>query len=136
MNPIEEGTELKLDFTKLTQVAATSPGVLPVAIQNADTGEVILVAYTNAQAFHLAMKERRLILWSTSRNELWEKGKTSGETFDLVEARVNCEQNSLLYRVRPRRSGICHTRNRNDQPRNCYYRRIRPDTLALENMDL
>ena len=62
MNPIEEGTELKLDFTKLTKISAASPGVLPVAIQNADTGEVILVAYTNAQAFHLAMKERRLIL--------------------------------------------------------------------------
>ena len=135
MKPIEEGTELKLDFTKLTKVSAASPGVLPVAVQNADTGEVILVAYTNAQAFHLAMKERRLILWSTSRHALWEKGKTSGEIFDLVEARVNCEQNSLLYRVRPRRNGICHTRNRNDQPRNCYYRRIRPDTLALENLD-
>ena len=135
MKPIEEGTELKLDFSKLERLSATSPGVLPVAIQNADTGEVILVAYTNAQAFHLAMKECRLIIWSTSRNELWEKGKTSGETFDLVEARVNCEQNALLYRVRPRRNGICHTRNRNDQPRNCFYRRIRPDTLALENLD-
>ena len=135
MNPIEEGTELQLDFGKLKRLSSTCPGVLPVTIQNADTGEVILLAYTNAQAFHLAMKERRLIMWSTSRNELWEKGKTSGETFDLVEARVNCEQNSLLYRVRPRRNGICHTRNRNDQPRNCFYRRIRPDTLTLENLD-
>ncbi|MBU0714296.1 MAG: phosphoribosyl-AMP cyclohydrolase [Verrucomicrobia bacterium] len=136
MNLIEEGTELKLDFTKLERASTASTGVLPVAIQHADTGEVILVAYTNAQAFHLAMKARRLILWSTSRNELWEKGKTSGETFELVEARVNCEQNALLYRVRPRRCGICHTRNRRDQPRNCFYRRIRFDTLALENLDL
>lgn len=135
MNLLEEGTELKLDFSKLERLSATSPGVLPVAIQNADTGEVILVAYTDASAFHLAMKQRRLVLWSTSRNELWEKGKTSGETFDLVEARVNCEQNSLLYRVRPRRCGICHTRNRNDHPRNCFYRRICPGTLALENLD-
>ena len=70
MNLIEEGTELKLDFSKLERLSATSPGVLPVAIQNADTGEVILVAYTNTQAFNLAMKEHRLILWSTSRNEL------------------------------------------------------------------
>lgn len=135
MNLLEEGTELKLDFGKLERIASTSPGVLPVAIQDADTGEVILVAYTNAQAFHLAMKDRRLILWSTSRNELWEKGKTSGESFELVEARVNCEQNSLLYRVRPHRSRICHTRNRNDQPRNCFYRRICPATMALENLD-
>ena len=135
MKPIEEGTELKLDFTKLERVLATSTGVLPVAIQHADTGEVILLAYTNAQAFHLTMKTHRLILWSTSRNELWEKGLTSGETFALVEARVNCEQNALVYRVRPRRNGICHTRNRNDQPRNCFYRRICSDTLTLENLD-
>ena len=135
LNLLEEGTELKLDFSKLERAAVTRAGILPVAIQHADTGEVLLVAYTNAQAFHLAMQARRLILWSTSRNELWEKGKTSGETFDLVEARVNCEQNALLYRVRPRRNGICHTRNRSAQPRNCFYRRICPATLALENLD-
>lgn len=135
MNLLEEGLELKLDFTKLERAITTNAGVLPVAVQHADTGEVILLAYTNAQAFNMAMKTRRLILWSTSRKELWEKGKTSGETFDLVEARVNCEQNSLLYRVRPRRNGICHTHNLGNQPRNCFYRRICPDTLALENLD-
>jgi phosphoribosyl-AMP cyclohydrolase len=106
-----------------------------VAVQNADTREVILVAYTNELAMRKAFAERTLILWSTSRNVLWEKGKTSGETFDLLEARVNCEQNSLLYIVRPRRGGICHTKNQKDEPRNCYYRRIDMDTLALTNLD-
>ena len=134
MKELEEGTELRLDFDKLAK-AATCGGVLPVAVQNADTNEVILVAYSNEQAFRLTLAERRLVLWSTSRNELWEKGKTSGETFDLVEARVNCEQNSLLYRVRPRRGGICHTRNAGGAPRNCYYRRIDPATGRLENLD-
>ena len=73
--------------------------------------------------------------WSTSRNELWEKGKTSGETFDLVEVRVNCEQNSLLYIVRPRRGAICHTKNKAGQPRNCYYRRLDLASGKLENTD-
>jgi len=131
----EESNQLQIDFGKLARISAVGYGVVPVAVQNADTREVILVAYTNEQAFQQAMRDRTLVLWSTSRNELWEKGKTSGETFELVEARVNCEQNALLYRVRPRRSGICHTRNRSDQPRNCFYRRICPDTLALENLD-
>ena len=54
---------------------------------------------------------------------------------DLLEARVNCEQNSLLYIVRPRRGGICHTKNQSGEPRNCYYRRIDMDTLALTNLD-
>lgn len=134
MKPLEEGPDLQLDFDKLAKAAACG-GVLPVAVQHADTHEVILVAYTNERAFRLSVAERRLVLWSTSRNELWEKGKTSGETFDLVEVRVNCEQNSLLYRVRPRRSGICHTRNAGGAPRNCYYRRLNLDTGRLENLD-
>ncbi len=134
-NIVEEGLDLQLDFNKLARVAAASSGVIPVAVQDVNTNAVILLAYTNEQAFRLALQQRRLILWSTSRNELWEKGKTSGETFELLEAYVNCEQNSLLYRVRPQRAGICHTRNQAGQPRNCYYRRINPDTLGLENID-
>ncbi len=135
MNELEEGSRLALDFSKVAKVAAACPGVIPVAVQDADSGEVLLVAYTNEPAFREALRARRLILWSTSRNELWDKGRTSGETFDLVEARVNCEQNALLYRVRPRRGGICHTRNRTGRPRQCFYRRICAETLALENTD-
>jgi len=135
MNQLEEGTGLQLDFSKIAKVAANSSGVLPVAVQNAGTGEVILVAYTNEEAMREAFRTRTLVLWSTSRNELWEKGKTSGESFELVEAYVNCEQNSMLYKVRPRRGNICHTKNRDGQPRNCFYRRINMDTLELHNLD-
>ena len=135
MNQLEEGNVLKLDFGKLAKAAACGEGLVPVAVQNIDTGEVILVAYTNDLAFRKAMQTRTAIFWSTSRNELWEKGKTSGNTFELVEALVNCEQNSLLYRVRPKVDGICHTKNKAGKPRNCYYRKIAPDTLTLENLD-
>ena len=132
---LEEGNTLTLDFAKIAKIAEVCKDAIPVAVQHADTREVILVAYTNELAMKKAFAERTLILWSTSRNVLWEKGKTSGETFDLLEARVNCEQNSLLYLVRPRRGGICHTRNRRGEPRNCYYRRIDLDTLALSFVD-
>lgn len=135
MKHLEEGKELQLDFKKLAKVAETGSDVVPVAIQNIDTGEVILVAYTNELAFRKSIQDKSLVLWSTSRNELWEKGKTSGETFNLLEAYVNCEQNSLLYRVRPRRGGICHTKNRDGEPRNCYYRRINMESGELENID-
>ena len=135
MNLLEEGTTLTLDFGKLAKVAARCPDVIPVAVQHADTRELILVAYTNERAMRQTFASRTLVLWSTSRNELWEKGKSSGETFEVLEARVNCEQNSLLYLVRPRRGAICHTKNARGEPRNCYYRRIDPDTLALENLD-
>lgn len=132
---LEEGAELTLDFNKLEKAVGQSKGILPVAVQHVDTKEVILVAYTNEQAFRKSLETKSLVLWSTSRNELWEKGKTSGETFDLLEVRVNCEQNSLLYVVRPRRSAICHTKNKAGQPRNCYYRRLNLESLKLENLD-
>jgi len=132
---LEEGLELKLDFNKLEKAVGQSKGIIPVAVQHADTSELILVAYTNELAFRKTIETKSLVLWSTSRNELWEKGKTSGETFDLVEARVNCEQNSLLYRVRPRRGAICHTKNKAGVPRNCYYRRLNLNTGKLENLD-
>lgn len=134
MKALEEGTTLQLDFDKLAK-AAQCPGVLPVAVQNADTHEVILVAYINKLALDKTIATRTLVLWSTSRNELWEKGKTSGETFDVLEIRVNCEQNSLLMIVRPKRGGICHTKNKNGKPRNCYYRKLNWQSGALENLD-
>ena len=109
---------------------------VPVAVQDIDTKEVILIAYTNRQAMELTFKTRTLTLWSTSRNVLWEKGKTSGETFEVLEARVNCEQNSLVYLVRPRRGAICHTKNKAGKPRNCYYRAINlDDGVTLTNLD-
>ena len=133
-NSLEEGAELSLDWGKLARAAEVG-GLLPCAVQNADTGEVILVAYVNELALKAAVETRSAVFWSTSRNELWEKGKTSGETFALVEVLVNCEQNSLVYRVRPRKGGICHTRNRAGAPRNCYYRRLNMQSWQLENLD-
>jgi phosphoribosyl-AMP cyclohydrolase len=133
---LEEGGALQLDFSKIAKIAETSPDVIPVAVQHADTNEVILVAYTNEFAMKTSFKKRTLVLWSTSRRELWEKGATSGETFELLEAFVNCEQNSLVYKVRPKRGAICHTKNEQGEPRNCYYRRIDLDTQELENLDL
>ena len=135
MNELEEGKKLTLDFTKLEKAVASSPGIIPVAVQNANTRELILVAYVNKEALERALETKTAVFWSTSRNELWEKGKTSGDMFDLVEVRVNCEQNSLLYMVRPRRGGICHTKNQKGESRNCYYRRLNFETRELENMD-
>jgi phosphoribosyl-AMP cyclohydrolase len=132
---LEEGIALQLDFSKIAKIAETSPDVIPVAVQHADTGEVILVAYTNEFAMKTSFEKRTLVLWSTSRRELWEKGATSGETFELLDAFVNCEQNSLVYKVRAKRGAICHTKNEQGTPRNCYYRRINLDTQELENLD-
>ncbi len=135
INQLEEGPELRLDFDKIAKVAAQTSGVIPVAVQDADTKEVILVAYVNRAALEESLRTRIATFWSTSRNELWVKGMTSGNYFELVEVRVNCEQNSLLYIVRPKGDRICHTRNRAGQARNCYYRKLDFDTGKLINTD-
>ncbi len=135
MNQLEEGNVLQLDFHKIIKMAQSGSEVIPVAVQNADTKEVILIAYVNEEAFNATLETRIATFWSTSRNELWIKGKTSGETFEVLEVYVNCEQNSLVYVVRPKRGGICHTKNQHGEPRNCYYRRIHFDTRELENLD-
>jgi phosphoribosyl-AMP cyclohydrolase len=133
MNLLEEGSELMLDFAKLDKLAATRPQVLPVVLQHADSGEVLFVGYANQLALDRTLETRTAVLWSTSRNELWHKGATSGDVLDLVDVRVNCEQNSLLYRVRPRAGGACHTRDSSNQTRRaCYYRKLRPDGRTLE----
>ena len=133
-NALEEGAAVALDFNKLATIDSGNQ-VLPCAVQNVDTNEVILVAYVNQQALDKAIETKSAVFWSTSRNELWEKGKTSGETFELLEVRVNCEQNSLVYLVRPRAGGICHTKNAAGEPRNCYYRRLDFVTGELVNLD-
>lgn len=136
MKSIEEEQELRLDFSKLRKAVEHSPDIIPVVAQNIDSREVLVVAYVNEEALNEAMRRRTAVFWSTSRNELWIKGETSGNTFDLEEVRVNCEQNSLLYLVRPRGSGMCHTRNSGGESRSgCYYRRLDFESGKLENLD-
>ncbi len=122
---LEEGNRLQLDFAKLKKVAACGQDLVPAAVQDADSEEVLLVAYVNQLAFETTLKQGVAVFWSTSRNELWVKGKTSGDFLEIVEIRANCEQNSLLYRVRLKGEGACHTRDANGRPRrSCYYRRL------------
>lgn len=120
---LEEGTALTIDWTKMAGVAATGQDVVPVVLQDADSNEVLFVGYANELALETTLQERIAVLWSTSRNELWRKGATSGDVLELDEVRVNCEQNSLLYRVRMAGAGACHTKDASGQTRpGCYYR--------------
>jgi phosphoribosyl-AMP cyclohydrolase len=106
--------------------------VVPVVVQDADSKEVLIVAYANEQALQRTLAHGIAIFWSTSRNELWIKGAISGDTLAVVEVRVNCEQNSLLYLVRPQGEGACHTKDAAGRSRpSCYYRRIRDGQLEM-----
>ena len=133
MSMIEETDELMLDFEKIAKIDPVNQ-VIPVAVQNLDTKEVILIAYINEEALRESIRQRKVILWSTSRNKLWFKGAESGNTFTLHHIFVNCEQNSLVFQATPDKGGICHT-SHNGVPNNCYYRELDMETGKLINLN-
>ncbi len=125
MNELEEGTVSSIAWGKVQSAARTGQALVPVVLQDTDTDEVLYVGFANEEALRETFATGTAVLWSSSRDELWRKGATSGDVLVIDEVRVNCEQNSLLYRVRPQRSGACHTREPDGASRRtCYYRRL------------
>jgi phosphoribosyl-AMP cyclohydrolase len=122
---LEQGTQALLDFRKLKKVAQVKSDVVPVVVQDVDSKEVLILAYANRIALKHSLENGTAAFWSTSRNKLWVKGLESGNSLELIEVRVNCEQNSLLYLVRRRQGGACHVKkNDGSYQTSCYYRRM------------
>ena len=124
---LEEGSDLALDFGRF--FSGSGDGVVPVVAQDADSREVLVLAHANRSALDYTLREGVAAFWSLSRDRLWVKGETSGNVLDVIEVRVNCEQNSLLYLVRLRKDGVCHTLQDGVARHSCYYRRITGDCL-------
>lgn len=104
------------------QIKFDANGLVPAIVQDADTDQVLMMAYMNAESLELTQKTGETVFWSRSRNELWHKGATSGNTQKVKEIRVDCDSDTLLILVQP--SGpACHTGNQT-----CFYR-----ALDMEN---
>jgi phosphoribosyl-AMP cyclohydrolase len=130
MTRIEEGTEILLDFEKTRKVVQCGAAIIPVAVQDAESMEILLLGYVNEAALEYTLKHGIAAFWSTSRNELWIKGATSGDKLQLVDVLVNCEQNSLVYLVKLLGKGSCHTKGADGEARfGCYYRKIKDGKL-------
>jgi phosphoribosyl-AMP cyclohydrolase len=123
----EDTTQLLIEF------GPDGQKLLPIVTQDARTREVLILAFTNREAFEETRRSGFATYWSRSRNELWKKGLTSGDMLKVEEIRINCEQNSLLYLVTPQGKGACHAKRPDGLPYgSCYYRRIEvDDTLAV-----
>jgi phosphoribosyl-AMP cyclohydrolase len=125
-----------LDFTKIKEAAQKSQrDVMMLIIQDIDTLDVLIAGYIDAEAFNCTLKSHLATLWSTTRNRLWEKGESSGDQLEVVKIRTNCEQNSLLFLVRPKTGGACHVKDANGNAyKTCYFREIvaTEDGLGLE----
>ncbi len=126
---LEEGSGIALDFERF--FSASGQGVLPVVAQDVESRDVLVLAHVNKAAVDYTLREGVAAFWSLSRDRLWIKGETSGNLLDVVEVRVNCEQNSLLYLVRLRQGGVCHTLEDGAARQSCYYRRLTGDLLEF-----
>jgi phosphoribosyl-AMP cyclohydrolase len=103
-------------------------GLVPAVVQDAATGEVLMLGWVNQLAWQRTLSTGKATFWSTSRNELWEKGATSGDWLKIVEVRVDCDEDTVLYRVEPQGAGACHTKNAAGKTRqSCFFRRVEAD---------
>lgn len=94
-------------------------GLLPVIAQDHASGEVLMLAWMNAEAVARTLARGRVTYWSRSRQEFWEKGATSGNVQELVEMRIDCDRDCLLVRVR-QTGPACHTGRRS-----CFFTGVR-----------
>jgi len=117
---------IDLDFTK-------QGGLVPVVVQDADDGAVLMLAYMNELAFKTTLETGKATYWSRSRNELWVKGETSGNTQDVEEVLYDCDDDTVLLKVKQRGDAACHLGYRS-----CFFRRVsdgEPEVIAERLFD-
>lgn len=83
-------------------------GLVPVITQDAASGKVLMLAYTNKEAFEETVKTGRAVYWSRSRKKLWRKGEESGNCQEIKEVLLDCDNDTLLYRVTQKGGAACH----------------------------
>ena len=110
-----------MDAVAIESLNFDARGMIPAVIQDAESGEVLMLAYMNVESLKLTQETGETHFWSRSRQELWHKGETSGNNQRVVDMRVDCDADTLLVRVDPA-GPACHTGNRT-----CFYRAIEED---------
>jgi phosphoribosyl-AMP cyclohydrolase len=116
-DPQETGTALNPRYD--------ANGLITALVTHADSGDVLMLAHMNADALAATLATRRATFWSRSRQSLWVKGESSGHFLDLVEARIDCDQDAVWLKCLPH-GPACHT-----GAASCFYRRIDDGALTL-----
>lgn len=116
---LEEGRELHIDFEK-------RGGLVPTVVQDVKDGRILMLAYVNDLALKTTIAKGMATFWSTSRNELWTKGETSGDYLKIIEILTDCDQDALVYKVEPQGGGACHTQDPDTGKtrETCFYRQL------------
>ncbi len=99
-------------------------GLMPAVVQDAETKDILMLAYVNEESLKLSLEKGETVFYSRSRQELWHKGETSGNTQEIKEIFYDCDQDTILFLVDPA-GPACHTGETS-----CFYRKIAEDTDA------
>jgi len=113
------GTRIDATPEQLATVKYTADGLVPAIVQEAGTGEVLMMAWMNADTLRMTLAEGRTVFWSRSRQEVWRKGETSGERQWVKAAYYDCDGDVLLFVVDQDGAGACHTGEHS-----CFFRRF------------
>ena len=104
----------------IDDIGWNSDGLIPAIAQDADTGLILMVAWMNHQALELTVEENRAVYWSRSRQKLWRKGEQSGHVQQLLELRLDCDNDVIILKVNQIGGLACHTGRAS-----CFYRVLR-----------
>ena len=107
---------------QLSGVVYNADGLVPAIAQCFDTGDILMMAWMNAESLRMTFAEGRMVYYSRSRSELWRKGDTSGDRQFVREAYYDCDGDTLLFKVDQEGRGACHTGERS-----CFYRAFGED---------
>ena len=110
-------TPITVDPADLEQVKYDDAGLVPAIVQEEGTGQVLMMAWMNADTLRTTLDTGRTVFWSRSRQEVWMKGETSGDRQFVREAYYDCDGDTLLFVVEQEGRGACHTGERS-----CFYR--------------
>jgi phosphoribosyl-AMP cyclohydrolase len=120
--PAPPAAKAELDEATLFTPRFDEHGLMPAVVVDAASGEMLMLAYMNAQSLALTIASGEAHFWSRSRAEIWRKGATSGNVLRVVELRTDCDQDCVLVRAELTGDGVaCHTGRRS-----CFYRAVTP----------
>lgn len=103
----------------LDELKYDDKGLIPTVVQEAETGEVLMVAWMNKESIKMTLDSGYTHFWSRSRQKFWKKGETSGSLQEVKDLFYDCDADTLLVKVKQHGSGACHTGERT-----CFYRKL------------
>ena len=110
----------------LEEIKFNERGLVPVVTIEAETSELLMVAWANKEAISATVEEKRAVYWSRSRSKIWRKGEESGNVQKLVEIRLDCDNDTICYIVNQIGGAACHTGRKS-----CFFKRLSSDSWTV-----